>query len=92
MLGAPLTFFDEDEIGNFFLAFIFNERKLLFIPLKLEQFIISLQLQSAAVNFINILQARFSCKILAPKSLKAKTKLCNFLVPKVHTKNVSIER
>ncbi len=31
-----------------------------------------------AVNFINILHAHFLYKILVPKSLKAKTKLCNF--------------
>jgi hypothetical protein len=31
-----------------------------------------------ALNFINVLQAHFLFKILAPKSLKAKAKLCYF--------------
>jgi len=46
----------------------------------------------SAINFINVLRAHFLYEILAPKSLKAKTKLCNFwrqnFVPKMRRENV----
>jgi len=43
----------------------------------------------SVVNFINILSAPFSYKILAPKITKLKPLLCNFLVPKYWHKSCS---
>jgi len=44
-----------------------------------------------AVNFINVLRACFSYKILAPKITKLKCSLCNFFGTKMSVKNVCVK-